>query len=108
MGDDERAGTEPCRGSVAGRGWTDESQGCCIRAAHAEERARLEMLFFGWARRTSQRTTLSDAWIASRDTKYGEAKVGILIGYRNEEELREILARSAEDEGGTKPGMKES
>jgi len=61
---------------------------------HADERTRLERLFFNWARRTSQRTTRSDAWIAARDTKYGEAKAGILIGYRNEEELREILPQS--------------
>lgn len=66
-------------------------------SGHAEEIARLEKLFFGWARRTSQRTTRSDAWIADRDASLGEAKAGILIGYRNEEELRELLAGAAND-----------
>ena len=66
-------------------------------SGHAEEIARLENLFFGWARRTSQRTTRSDAWIADRDASLGEAKAGILIGYRNEEELRELLAGAAND-----------
>ena len=59
--------------------------------AHAQDAARLERLFFGWARRTSQRTTISDAQIAARDATLGEAKAGIMIGYRNEDELREVL-----------------
>lgn len=59
--------------------------------AHAEELARLEQLFFAWTRRTSQRTTRSDVWISERDPGLGEAKAGILIGYRNEAELREVL-----------------
>ena len=59
--------------------------------AYADELIRLEKLFFGWARRTSQRTTRSDAWIAARDPSLGEAKAGILIGYRNEAELREVF-----------------
>ncbi|MFP7672712.1 alkaline phosphatase family protein [Marivita sp. S0852] len=63
-------------------------------AAHAGEIARLERLFFDWTRRTSQRITRSDAWIAARDTRFGEAKSGILIGYRNEDELRDVLSRS--------------
>ncbi|MBV2358561.1 alkaline phosphatase family protein [Thalassococcus sp. CAU 1522] len=63
--------------------------------AHATECARMEQMFFAWARRTSQRTTRSDAWIAERDPSLGEAKVGILIGYRNEAELREVLGTGA-------------
>ena len=59
--------------------------------AHTQDAARLERLFFDWARRTSQRTTISDAQIAARDATLGEAKAGILIGYRNEDELREVL-----------------
>jgi arylsulfatase A-like enzyme len=59
--------------------------------AHTQDAARLERLFFGWARRTSQRTTISDAQIGARDATLGEAKAGILIGYRNEDELREVL-----------------
>ncbi|WP_238368614.1 alkaline phosphatase family protein [Mesobacterium pallidum] len=59
--------------------------------AHRAECARMEKLLFAWARRTSQRTTRSDAWIAARDPSLGEAKAGILIGYRNEDELREVL-----------------
>ena len=62
--------------------------------AHAQDAARFERLFFGWARRTSQRTTISDAQIAARDATLGEAKAGILIGYRNEDELREVLNQS--------------
>ncbi len=58
----------------------------------AEQLARLERLFFGWTRRTSQRTTISDAQIAARDASLGEAKAGILIGFRNESELSELLA----------------
>lgn len=61
---------------------------------HAQELARFRQLFFDWTRRTSQRTTISDAQIASRDASIGEAKVGILIGYRNESELREVLERA--------------
>ncbi|UWQ20126.1 sulfatase-like hydrolase/transferase [Jannaschia sp. W003] len=68
--------------------------------AHADEVARLERIFFDWARRTAQRTTRSDAWIAARDTRLGEAKAGILIGYRNEAELREVLADGARDGAG--------
>ena len=62
--------------------------------AYDGELSRLERLFFDWARRTSQRTTISDAQIASRDASLGEAKAGILIGYRNEEELREVLKQA--------------
>ncbi len=69
--------------------------------AYAEELTRLEKLFFGWSRRTSQRTTRSDAWIAARDPSLGEAKAGILIGYRNEAELREVLSE-------TKPKSKDT
>ncbi len=63
--------------------------------AHRAECARMERLLFAWARRTSQRTTRSDAWIAARDPSLGEAKVGILIGYRNEAELGEVLGPDA-------------
>ncbi len=61
---------------------------------YAQECQRMERHLFDWARRTSQRTTRSDAWIAARDSLYGEAKSGVLIGYRNEEELQEFLAAS--------------
>ena len=63
--------------------------------AHAADCARMEQILFAWARRTSQRTTRSDAWIATRDPSLGEAKVGILIGYRNEAELQEVLGAAA-------------
>ena len=63
--------------------------------AHAANRARMEKLHFAWTRRTSQRTTRSDDWIAKRDPSLGEAKAGILIGYRNEAELREVLGTGA-------------
>ncbi|MDO6478458.1 alkaline phosphatase family protein [Shimia thalassica] len=69
--------------------------------AYADELTRLEKLFFGWSRRTSQRTTRSDAWIAARDPSLGEAKAGILIGYRNEAELHEVLPE-------TKPKSKDT
>ncbi|MDP2493079.1 sulfatase-like hydrolase/transferase [Shimia thalassica] len=69
--------------------------------AYADELTRLEKLFFGWSRRTSQRTTRSDAWIAARDPSLGEAKAGILIGYRNEAELHEVLPE-------TKPQSKDT
>ena len=61
----------------------------------------MEKLLFAWARRTSQRTTRSDAWIAARDPSLGEAKAGILIGYRNEAELREVLGPVAVRAGKT-------
>ncbi|MEP1765123.1 MAG: alkaline phosphatase family protein [Sulfitobacter sp.] len=66
---------------------------------HAPQLARMERLFFDWTRRTAQRTTRSDDWIAGRDTIYSEAKSGILIGYQNEEELKRFLA----EEGNTDP-----
>lgn len=69
--------------------------------AHQAECARMEKLLFAWARRTSQRTTRSDAWIAARDPSLGEAKAGILIGYRNEAELREVLGPVAVRAGKT-------
>ncbi len=62
--------------------------------AYAGEIQRLENLFFRWARRTSQRTTMSDAVIAARNANLGEAKAGILIGYRNEAELRAVLSQA--------------
>lgn len=68
-----------------------------------EERARLERLFFDWARRTSQRTTMSDAQIAGRNPGLGEAMAGILIGYRNEDELREVMDQA---ENGANPTRK--
>ncbi|WP_341864218.1 alkaline phosphatase family protein [Gymnodinialimonas sp. 57CJ19] len=71
--------------------------------AHADETARLERHFFDWTRRTAQRTTRSDAWIAARDTVLGEAKAGILIGYRNEAELHDVLPETA-----AKPAQKAS
>lgn len=60
--------------------------------AHADQIARMEGLHFRWARRLSQRTTRSDDWIAARDPVLGEARAGILIDYRNEEELRAVLS----------------
>lgn len=71
--------------------------------AFSEERARLERLFFDWARRTSQRTTMSDAQIAGRNPGLGEAMAGILIGYRNENELREVMDQA---ENGANPTRK--
>ncbi|WP_299938398.1 sulfatase-like hydrolase/transferase [uncultured Pelagimonas sp.] len=68
--------------------------------AFAEELDRLERLFFNWARRTSQRTTMSDAQIAGRNADLAEAKAGILIGYRNEDELREVMDQA---ENGASP-----
>ncbi|MFK7764768.1 MAG: sulfatase-like hydrolase/transferase [Roseobacter sp.] len=61
---------------------------------YADDAARMERLFFDWTRRTSQRTTCSDAQIAESDTRFGEAKAGILIGYRNEDELNALLAEA--------------
>lgn len=54
--------------------------------AYAVECARLEKALFRWARRTSQRTTLSDAAIEARDGSAGEARLGIYIGYWNEDD----------------------
>ncbi|MGJ8605096.1 MAG: sulfatase-like hydrolase/transferase [Marivita sp.] len=69
---------------------------------HIQELARLERLFFDWTRRTSQRTTMSDKQIAARDCSLGEVKAGILIGYRNESEVREVL-KCAEDKAKQPP-----
>ncbi|MEY8802515.1 alkaline phosphatase family protein [Leisingera sp. XS_AS12] len=76
----------------------DELKDLGAGPAHADEIARMERLFFDWTRRTSQRTTISDAVIAGRNASLGEAKVGILIGYRNEDELRDVLAEAAQQE----------
>jgi len=62
--------------------------------AYVDEIVRLERQFFDWTRRMAQRTTKSDEWIAARDATLGEAKAGILIGYRNEAELREVLSKA--------------
>tara|TARA_R110002049_G_scaffold22461_2_gene80545 strand:+ start:746 stop:2374 length:1629 start_codon:yes stop_codon:yes gene_type:complete len=59
---------------------------------YSGERDRLERLFFRWTRRTSQRTTISDARIAALDPSRGEAEAGILIGYRTEAELEDMRA----------------
>lgn len=59
--------------------------------AHADQLTRMERLFFTWTRRTAQRTTVSDDWIAKRDASVSEARNGILIGYRTEDDLREAL-----------------
>ena len=67
--------------------------------AFAKERAEMEQHFFDWTRRLSQRTTRSDAWIAERDTVLGEAKAGILIGYRTESELRKAFSQTKLDNG---------
>jgi len=69
-------------------------------AAYSDEKDRLERMFFSWTRRTSQRTTMSDARIAALDPSRGEAKAGILIGYRTEAEVQEVLAppRPAEED----------
>lgn len=67
--------------------------------AFAKERAEMEQHFFDWTRRLSQRTTRSDAWIAERDTVLGEAKAGILIGYRTESELREAFSQTKLENG---------
>lgn len=58
---------------------------------YAGEIARFEQLMFRWARRTSQRTTISDETIAARNASMGEAKSGILIGYKSEAELHEAM-----------------
>jgi len=76
----------------------DELKDLGADPGHADEIARMERLFFDWTRRTSQRTTISDAVIAGRNASLGEAKVGILIGYRNEDELRDLLAEAAQQE----------
>ena len=53
---------------------------------------RLKALFFQWARRTSQRTTITDAQIEIRGTELSEAKAGIVIGFANKEEYQDVLA----------------
>ena len=62
--------------------------------AYVDEIVRLERQFFDWTRRMAQRTTKSDEWIAAQDATLGEAQAGILIGYRNEAELREVLSKA--------------
>lgn len=53
--------------------------------AYASQRERLFALLNRWARRQSQRTTISDAQIAAR--RGGSERMGILIGYWDEAEL---------------------
>jgi arylsulfatase A-like enzyme len=55
---------------------------------HAVECQRLNGLLFKWARRISQRTTLSDAQIEARGTDLREAKAGIIIGFPTEDDLK--------------------
>lgn len=58
---------------------------------HAGECDRLNGLLFKWARRISQRTTLSDAQIEARGTDLREAKAGIIIGFPTEDDLKTAL-----------------
>ena len=53
---------------------------------------RLERVFFKWCRRNAQRTTLSNAQIAARDPSRFEAEMGILIGYRTEQEFDDFMS----------------
>jgi arylsulfatase A-like enzyme len=55
--------------------------------ARSQECGRLERALFRWTRRTSQRTTLSNAEIAARNASIGERKAGVLIGYWDESDL---------------------
>jgi arylsulfatase A-like enzyme len=57
---------------------------------YADQCQKMERLFFNWCRRTNQRTTMSDEDIGGRNASKGEAKVGILIGYWNEQVLEEM------------------
>jgi len=66
---------------------------------HADERARLQALFFRWTRRTSQRTTMSDTEIAERSVDLNEAKAGIIIGFATEADLQAALAAAEERRG---------
>lgn len=59
---------------------------------YADECDRLKTLLFQWARRTSQRTTISDAQIEARGADLSEAKVGIVIGFATEDDLATALA----------------
>jgi len=59
---------------------------------YAGERDRLNALLFQWSRRTSQRTTISDAQIEVRGSDLREAKAGIIIGFPTEADLATALA----------------
>jgi len=65
---------------------------------HAQECDRLQRLFFQWARRTSQRTTMSNAEIDRRGAPLAEAKAGIIIGFATEEDLSAALAADKEQQ----------
>ncbi|TDT77155.1 arylsulfatase A-like enzyme [Litoreibacter halocynthiae] len=58
----------------------------------AGECRRLEDLLFQWSRRTSQRTTMSNAQIEARGVDLSEAKAGVVIGFATEEDFRTALA----------------
>ena len=71
--------------------------------AYADELARLRELMFGWSRRTSQRTTISNERIAAQGHPLREAKAGVLIGWKTKEELERAFAEdAAPDPGSTK------
>jgi arylsulfatase A-like enzyme len=59
-------------------------------AAHADVRAELESVLNRWARRLSQRTTLSDEDILAR--RGGSIGRGVLIGYWDESQAPQALA----------------
>jgi len=48
---------------------------------------------FKWTRRTSQRTTMSNEDIAKSGSVLSEVQSGILIGWKNQEELDEAMAK---------------
>lgn len=52
---------------------------------------------FKWSRRTSQRITMSNEEIATRGKALREAKAGILIGWKNQEELDEAFKALEDD-----------
>ncbi|MGB0411431.1 MAG: alkaline phosphatase family protein [Pikeienuella sp.] len=61
---------------------------------------RLQRLFFQWTRRTSQRTTMSDAEIERRGADLNEAKAGIIIGFPTEADLAAALKADQEQNKG--------
>jgi len=64
---------------------------------YTEKRQHMRELLFNWSRRTSQRTTMSDAQVDANSGSMREVEAGILIGWRTEEELKDALQEMKTD-----------
>lgn len=66
---------------------------------YADVCAKFRERMFKWSRRTSQRITMSNVEIDKRGSALREAQSGILIGWKNQQELDDALEAFEKDSG---------